>query len=159
MHHLPKCDAERAHCPVVSRTRVETAKSVPEDPNRLPYTLFLLGSIKYSISLKAVIKPIYPSSPTWPIYPETAMPEVILYDIPSKDPRHCWSLNPWKSSLHAMTLIAIKNLKNTDQCDSPAHSQFQRHTLQDRMARVSWHCADSQVIRNSSQRATFYSLY
>lgn len=27
------------------------------------------------------------------------MSEVILYDIPSKDPRHCWSLNPWKTRL------------------------------------------------------------
>ncbi|CAF9921931.1 MAG: hypothetical protein ALECFALPRED_001977 [Alectoria fallacina] len=25
--------------------------------------------------------------------------EVILYDIPSKDPRRCWSLNPWKTRL------------------------------------------------------------
>lgn len=27
------------------------------------------------------------------------MSEVILYDIPSKDPRRCWSLNPWKTRL------------------------------------------------------------
>ncbi|CAD6569057.1 MAG: hypothetical protein ASARMPREDX12_002045 [Alectoria sarmentosa] len=25
--------------------------------------------------------------------------EVILYDIPSKDPQRCWSLNPWKTRL------------------------------------------------------------
>lgn len=25
--------------------------------------------------------------------------QVILYDIPSKDPRRCWSLNPWKTRL------------------------------------------------------------
>lgn len=41
--------------------------------------------------------------------------EVILYDIPSKNPRHCWSLNPWKSSLHTMSLSATRRPKNTDQ--------------------------------------------
>jgi len=27
------------------------------------------------------------------------MPSVILYDIPSREPRTCWSLNPWKTRL------------------------------------------------------------
>ncbi|PSN72789.1 hypothetical protein BS50DRAFT_568392 [Corynespora cassiicola Philippines] len=27
------------------------------------------------------------------------MSQVILYDIPSKEPKTCWSLNPWKPRL------------------------------------------------------------
>lgn len=42
--------------------------------------------------------------------------EVILYDIPSKDPRRSWSLNPWKSSSQTMLLIPVKSPKDTDQC-------------------------------------------
>lgn len=43
------------------------------------------------------------------------MSQVILYDIPSKDPRHCWSLNPWKSALLTLPITAFKDLDNTDQ--------------------------------------------
>ena len=44
------------------------------------------------------------------------MSEVILYDIPSKDPRRCWSLNPWKGALYTVSLIASRIQKNTDPC-------------------------------------------
>ena len=43
------------------------------------------------------------------------MSEVILYDIPSKEPRRCWSYNPWRSSLHPVPLIAAESLRNADQ--------------------------------------------
>ena len=43
--------------------------------------------------------------------------------------------------------------------DSPARSQSQRHTLQDRMARVSWHRSDPQTTQHPSQRASCYSLH
>ena len=43
------------------------------------------------------------------------MAEVILYDIPSKEPRRCWSYNPWRSSLHPVPLIATESLRNADQ--------------------------------------------
>ncbi len=49
-----------------------------------------LSSVKHSRILKTL-------RPNLPSIIEIAMSEVILYDIPSKDPRHCWSLNPWKS--------------------------------------------------------------
>ena len=44
------------------------------------------------------------------------MSEVILYDIPTKDPRRCWSYNPWKSSLYPRALIAAESLRNADRC-------------------------------------------
>ena len=54
-----------------------------------------------------------PSTP--PISREIAMSEVILYDIPSKEPRQCWSLNPWKSSLPPTSPIPLKHPTYTDQ--------------------------------------------
>ncbi|KAF8854070.1 putative glutathione S-transferase [Acephala macrosclerotiorum] len=35
------------------------------------------------------------------------MSQLILYDLPSKDPRQCWSYNPWKTRL-------VLNYKNLD---------------------------------------------
>ena len=60
------------------------------------------------------------------------MSDVILYDIPSRDPCRCWSLNPWKRSSHPMSLNAAEALrKDFDMIDSPAHPEFQGCTLQD----------------------------
>lgn len=43
------------------------------------------------------------------------MSEIILYDIPSRDPRRSWSPNPWKSSLHTHS---DSMSESTDQCSA-----------------------------------------
>jgi hypothetical protein len=59
----------------------------------------------FSSCLSSLIVLVTPEYKVRPRKAVAAMSEqIVLFDLPSKEPRSCWSLNPWKSeSLSAQT--------------------------------------------------------